>query len=187
MHGEYGELLSGRAGTSPLTAQGRFQAACVAASARLGNPGAIHVSPRRRTIETGSIIARSRGLQMEIVPALDEIDFGSWSGQSFLELEDDPRWHDWNSRRSTSSTPGGETMGDAVTRVVRHMEGVAARQPGATILCITHCDIIRGVVAHFLGLSLDNLLKFDVDPGSISTVMLGPSGGCVMRLNEVPA
>jgi broad specificity phosphatase PhoE len=52
---------------------------------------------------------------------------------------------------------------------------------------VTHCDIIRGIIAHYLGLSFDNLLKFNVDPGSVSTLMLGPDGGCVTRVNEVPA
>lgn len=187
MHGECGQLLSGRVGSSTLTAQGRMQATGVAASRGLGKPDAIHASPRHRTVETASIIAQFLKMPVKIVPELDEIDFGLWSGQSFSELEHDPNWHDWNSRRSTSSTPAGETMGGAVARVVRHMEVQADQRPGGTILCVTHCDIIRGVVAHYLGLSLDNLLKFDVDPGSISTVVLGPAGGCVTRLNEVPA
>ena len=43
------------------------------------------------------------------------------------------------------------------------------------------------MIAHYLELSFDNLLKFDIQPGSISTVLLGPSGGRVTRLNEVPA
>lgn len=187
MHGEFGNFLSGRAGSSPLTAEGRIQASGIAASRRLDNLDAIQASPRQRTIETASIIAQSLRLPVEIIPELDEIDFGSWSGQSFLELEEDPRWHDWNSRRSTSATPSGETMGGAIARVIHHMEAQAEQRPCATILCVTHCDIIRGVVAHYLGLSFDNLLKFDVDPGSISTIILGPAGGCVTRLNEVPA
>lgn len=187
MHGEFGRLLSGRAGAAALTGAGRAQAENVASWRGLGELTAIHVSPRRRTVETATIIARALGLEVEIVAALDEIDFGDWNGKSFAELSDDPMWREWNSSRSTSPTPGGETMKAAVERAVRHLEDMAAARPGASILCVTHCDIIRGVMAHYLGLSLDNLLRFDVDPGSISTIMAGPEGRCVTRLNEVPA
>lgn len=193
MHDEFGHVLSGRAGASPLTGEGRMQAEGVAAWLGPGSgqgPGmlsAIHASPRGRTVETASIIAAACGLEFAVAPGLDEVDFGSWNGQPFAELETDPRWRDWNRQRSASRAPGGETMAGAVNRAVHHIEHTARQQPGATILCVTHCDIIRGIVAHYLGISLDNLLRFDVDPGSISTVIVGPAGARVTRLNEVPA
>jgi broad specificity phosphatase PhoE len=187
MHGEFGRLLSGRAGTSHLSAQGREQAKGVAQWPGMGTPDAIHASPRLRTVETASIIAARHGLEVEIVPDLDEVDFGDWNGLSFADLESDPLWREWNSSRSTSQAPHGETMSGAVGRAIRHIENFAQEQPGATLLCVTHCDIIRGAVAHYLGLSLDNLLRFEVDAGSITTIVINPNGGRVTRLNEVPA
>jgi ribonuclease H / adenosylcobalamin/alpha-ribazole phosphatase len=186
-HGEFGRLLSGRSGASPLSNKGRVQAAGLADWPGMGLLNAIHASPRARAVETASIIAAARGVDIVIVADLDEVDFGEWNGLAFAELESDPRWHEWNVCRSTSRAPGGETMGAAVERAVHHMERFAAEHPGATLLCVTHCDIIRGVVAHYLGLSLDNLLRFEVDPGSITTMVIDPNGGRVTRLNEVPA
>jgi broad specificity phosphatase PhoE len=49
---------------------------------------------------------------------------------------------------------------------------------------VTHCDIIRGVIAHYLGLSLDNILRFDVEPASISTIEINRWGGRVRSINE---
>ena len=187
MHGEFGWKLSGRAGAPCLTGRGRLQAEEVAAWPGLGPLSGIHASPRRRTVETASIIAAACGSDFTIVADLDEVDFGSWNGLSFAELDLDPEWQDWNRQRSAGRTPGGETMAGAVSRTIRHIDRTARQQPGATILCVTHCDIIRGAIAHYLGLSLDNLLRFDVDPGSISTVIVGGTGARVTRLNEVPA
>lgn len=138
-------------------------------------------------METASIIASAHALDVQEVDALDEVDFGAWNGRSFAELADDPRWQNWNGSRSLARTPNGETMMEAVERTVRHIEGAALAYPGETILCVTHCDIIRGAIAHYLGLSLDNILRFDVDPGSISTVELSAHGARVTRINEVPA
>jgi len=148
---------------------------------------AVHASPRRRTMETAMIIASAVGGEVAQAEALDEIDFGRWNGRSFAELEDDPLWSAWNRHRSIASTPGGETMAQAVERTVQHLESLAAAQPGQALLCVTHCDIIRGTLAHYLGLSLDNIFRFDIDPGSISTIEIGADGTRVTRINEVAA
>lgn len=186
-HSEFGRLLSGRAGVPRLTARGRAQASSVAEWTRRARPVAVHASPRARTMETALIIASAHALGVHEVDALDEVDFGAWNGRSFAELADDPLWQHWNGSRSLARTPNGETMMEAVMRAIRHIEDIAHAHPGETILCVTHCDIIRGAIAHYLGLSLDNILRFDVDPGSISTVELGAQSVRVTRINEVPA
>ncbi|HWV11939.1 MAG TPA: histidine phosphatase family protein [Sphingobium sp.] len=186
-HDELGRVLSGRAGTIALNEEGSRQAEALSRWAGQENISAVYASPRARTLETASIIAAAAKLKFEIASELDELDFGEWNGKSFIELNDDPLWHEWNKSRSTAATPGGETMAEAIDRSVAFLLFLADAQPGSTFLCVTHCDIIRGIVAYFLGLSFDNILKFDVQPGSISTVLFSSSGGCVSRLNEVPA
>lgn len=186
-HEEFGRVLSGRAGTASLSASGREQALGLANWTRGMSIAAIQSSPRQRTVETAQIIAALLSLDVERVDALDELDFGAWNGRAFAELEGDALWRDWNMRRSQASPPGGEKMGQAVDRAVTHLEGLAQRWPDQSLLCVTHCDVIRGVLARYLGLSLDNILRFDIDPGSISTVVVESWGGRVKRLNEVPA
>ena len=186
-HDELGRVLSGRAGSIPLNEEGGRQAKALSRWATQEHVSAIYSSPRPRTVETASIIAGAAKLEVQIAPDLDELDFGAWNGKAFDELSADPLWQRWNDSRATAATPGGETMAAAIDRGVAFLNSVAEAQPGGTFLCVTHCDIIRGMVAHFLGLSFDNILKFDVQPGSVSTVLLGPSGGRVSRLNEVPA
>jgi broad specificity phosphatase PhoE len=186
-HGEYGQVLSGRAGIAALTQAGRGQAQAVAASPALGRLSAIHASPRVRTQETAAVIAAAHGIACDRVEALDEIDFGDWTGKAFADLEGDTDWRAWNERRSSARTPGGETMGQAVGRAVSHLAASAQAMPGAVIACVTHGDIIRGVIAHYLGLDLDHMLRFDIDPGSISTLLLDGQGARVTRINMVPA
>jgi broad specificity phosphatase PhoE len=78
-------------------------------------------------------------------------------------------------------------MGQAVGRAVSHLAASAQAMPGAVIACVTHSDIIRGVIAHYLGLDLDHMLRFDIDPGSVSTILLDGQGARVTRVNMVPA
>jgi broad specificity phosphatase PhoE len=186
-HGDLGRALSGRAGVASLTEAGREQARKVAAVGVLGRLNAIHSSPRVRTQETGAILAAVHGVQCDRVDALDEIDFGAWTGKAFADLEGKPDWRAWNERRSVARTPGGETMAQAAARAVSHLAASAQAMPGAVIACVTHSDIIRGVIAHYLGLDLDHMLRFDIDPGSVSTILLDGQGARVTRVNMVPA
>src|SRR4051812_45460096 len=182
-HGDVGHVLSGRCAGAALTSEGRADAAWLAGRFLDERIAAIHSSPRLRARETGETIGIGLGLPVEIVDALDEIDFGDWTGRSFAELEADPRWARWNAERAVAAIPNGETMVEAATRSVRHIESLARSTWCGAVLCVSHCDIIRGIVAHYLGLGLDRLLAFDIDPGSVSTLLVDDSGGRVLTLN----
>ena len=116
-------------------------------------------------------------------PALDELDFGDWTGRVIADLEGNPDWTHWNTMRSQACAPRGERMTDAVARAVTHLDTLGAGTWPGAIVCVSHSDIIRGVVAHYLGLSLDRMLAFDVDPGSITSLVVGKWGGRLLSLN----
>jgi broad specificity phosphatase PhoE len=75
-------------------------------------------------------------------------------------------------------------MAEATARAFAFLSEAAAEHAGATILAVSHCDIVRGVIAHCLGLGLDNLLRFDIDPASVSRLAIGNWGTRVMSVNE---
>lgn len=182
-HTEVGRILSGRSEIG-LSDAGRAEAAALGlllterlAGARLG---AIHSSPRRRARETAAIVAERQRVAVGIADALDEIDFGEWTGRSFAELDPDPAWQRWNAARGTAATPTGETMAAVAARAVRHIEQTRADR----LLCVSHGDVIRGVVAHYLGLDADRLLSFDVDPASLTTLVLEGAVARLVALNE---
>ncbi|MFC3168007.1 histidine phosphatase family protein [Paracoccus fontiphilus] len=174
-HDDLGTWLSGRTRDIALNAAGRDQTAALAQ--RLAGRGiaAIHTSPRRRTVETAAILGQGLGLAPVRADPWDEIDFGAWSGARFSDLDPDPAWQRWNAVRATAPTPGGETMAAVVARAVAHLDGLAL-QGGEPVLCVSHCDVIRGVIAHALGLTLDNILRFEIAPASISWVIAHGQG-----------
>lgn len=150
-----------------------------------GEPiAAVHTSPVQRAQETARTLAARHDLDPEVVLALDELDFGDWSGRAFVELEGDPQWSTWNKARSTAVAPNGESMADAQARAWRHVERTALAAPGRTIAMVSHCDIIRAVVAQVLGLSLDHYGRFDIDPASVTRLAVGDWGAKVLSLNE---
>ena len=183
-HVELGAVLSGRRRDVELSGEGLDQAAALGERLAALPIGAVYSSPRERAWRTAHAVAEPHGLKVTVLDDLDEVDFGDWSGRSFDSLAGDPDWRRWNEARASASTPGGETMGQAVERAVGAIEAMARDDAGETAVAVSHCDIIRGVIAHYLGLSLDNLLRFDVDPASASRLEVGDWGGRIISVNE---
>ncbi len=183
-HVELGRILSGRRPDVALSDEGLGQASMLADRLKAEPLAAVYSSPRERARYTASAIAERHELSVDVEGALDEIDFGEWAGCSFAELEGDPLWRHWNAARSCGRAPGGETMAEATARAAAAIEAVAAVHPDRSVAVVTHCDIIRGVIAHYLGLSSDNVLRFDIAPGSVSRLAVGHEYAQLISLNE---
>ncbi|MBW8755499.1 MAG: histidine phosphatase family protein [Sphingomonadales bacterium] len=184
-HAQLGTILSGRTPGISLDEQGRMQATRLA---RLLDPlpiDLIQSSPVQRARETAEAIAAMEPrLTVEIVAALDELDFGDWAGRAFVELADDPQWHDWNRERASTTCPNGESMTAAQHRAWKHVRRVGVDHPGAMIAMVSHCDIIRAIVAQVMGMTLDNIHRFDIGPASLTRLVVGHWGAKLLSLNE---
>ena len=180
--------LSGRMDHVPLSDAGCAQTAALGralASRQHEEPiDRIVCSPLQRTRDTAAAIAAACALPPpEPVDALVEIDMGEWTGAAFTDLHG-PEWDAWNAERGSARIPGGETMAEAQARIVGYLKDAAARQDGAVIALVSHSDMIRAAIAFALGLPLDNLLRFDIDPASVSRIVVGDWGTRVISLNE---
>lgn len=184
-HSHLGRVLSGRLPGIELSPEGREQAQRLARTLRQVELAAVHASPVQRARETAQAIAAGRdGLPVEQHPALDELDFGDWTGCTFSDLAGDPRWRRWNEARAAGVAPGGESMAAAQRRAWDHVGAAAAAHPGRTLAMVSHCDLIRAVIVQILGLPLDAIFRFEIDPASVSRVAVGPWGAKVLSLNE---
>lgn len=141
-------------------------------------------SPLDRTRATAQAIAEPHDLRAESLGGLIELDMGEWTGREIEGLHGEPAWTSWNERRATARIPGGETMAEAQGRIVAALDALAAAHAERTIAVVSHADMIKAAVAHVLGLSLDNLMAFDVSPASVTRVVWGDWGARLMSLNE---
>ena len=169
-----------------LTPAGERQAAAVAARLARAGLAAVCTSPRERARRTAEAIGERAALPVETADLLDEIDFGDWTGRSFADLGGEPAWREWNAGRGAARCPSGESMAEAADRICGHAAALARDMPGARIALVSHADMLRALVARTLGLPLDNLLRFEIAPASVSRIALGEHGGTVLSLNELP-
>lgn len=186
-HAEYDRVdtvLTGRTAGVHLSSRGHAQAGRLARHLAGAPIAAVQSSPRDRALETAAPIASVAGLPCEAVAALDEVDFGEWSGRSFAELERDPRWRPWNRARGQSRAPGGETMDEVQARVMRHLKLVAASHSEQTVVVVSHGDVIKAALLHVLGAPWDAIGRIEIAPAGMSTLVLGDWGGKIISMNE---
>ena len=179
-HDLLGRTLTGRRSGVGLNEVGRAHAERLAARLARQRLAAVLSSPLERCLETAAPIARACRVAVEQSAALDEIDFGGWSGQGFEELRGDPAWAFWNACRGIARCPGGESMLEAQARIVRRLE----RLPPGDVALVSHGDVIKAALCWALGLSLDFVHRFEISPGSISAIELGKGAPLVLRVNE---
>ncbi|QQO23339.1 histidine phosphatase family protein [Bradyrhizobium diazoefficiens] len=151
-------------------------------------PTAIQSSPQQRCMQSACILAARFGLPVEIVPALNEIDYGEWTGLSFEDLRQDPRWSRWNRQRGRSRPPGGESMRSLQKRVVAHLEQLRSDPNSGSVIAVSHAEPIRAALLHYSRMELDAFLSIEIDPASVSTLDLDDRGITITRINQrVPA
>jgi broad specificity phosphatase PhoE len=185
-HDKMSSFLAGRACGIHLGETGRQQATRLAQRLKRERLDVIHTSPRERTLETACLIASASGLPVpEVAEGLDEIDFGTWSGRTFDDLSHDLAFQRWNEIRSLARTPAGESMLDVQVRILRHMEGIMATMNARMVVLVSHAEVIKAAVLYYLGLPLDAWSRFDIEPASITTLVLSERGAKLTGMNEI--
>jgi broad specificity phosphatase PhoE len=170
-----------------LSDEGRAQAERVRDRLLSRRLDAIYSSPIERALESAEPLAASRSLPITIHEGLIEVDFGEWTGMSFDDLSARSDWRRFNDTRSTAVVPGGERPTEVQSRVVLTLEDLRQRHRGQSIAAVSHADVIRSAVLHVAGTSLDHWYRFEISPGSITTITYEVNGVArLVGVNDVP-
>jgi broad specificity phosphatase PhoE len=144
----------------------------------------IYSSPFLRTQETAACLAEKLNQEIEVREALREINVGDWMGIDFTKLNSDSGWQRWCRQRSFQISPGGETFLEIQARVIRELEDIRRECPGKKVAVVSHGDVIRAALAHFLATPADLQSRIEIDPASVSQVELSPNFAKVIKINE---
>ncbi|MFC0410736.1 histidine phosphatase family protein [Roseomonas elaeocarpi] len=176
-HDRVGDTLCGRIAGVRLGAAGQAQSRALAGFLAAQRITALLSSPMERARDTAAPVAEQTGLAVRIDAGFNEIDVGEWAGQRFDALAGDARWTEWNHRRATARAPGGESMAEVQQRALAALAQLVADHPGGRVAVVSHCDVIKAVLAAHLGMSLNDYMRFEIDPASVSTLAVWPQDG----------
>jgi probable phosphoglycerate mutase len=144
---------------------------------------AIYTSPLQRAVQTAKAIARYQAAPVRRSNALVEIDFGLWTGKTFTELEHDEAWQRFNTRRSMASIPDGEAPSVVQARIVAEVSRLSAFHAGAVIALVSHGDVLRFALLYYVGATLDDYSRFNVDPASVTALSVSPRETRLLLIN----
>ena len=179
-----GSVLTGRRAGIHLNESGFQEADRLAHFLRASGVHALYCSPLERAQETARPISEILGVPITTCDSLNEFDFGCWTGNMVDQLRPTPLWNRFNTLRSITAAPGGELMIEIQTRVIKLMESIRLEHPERVVACVSHGDVIRAALCHYLGMPLDFFQRLDISPASISTVVLEEDRVTVHGVNQ---
>ena len=147
---------------TPLTPLGLRQAGALGKRLSGIELHGVYASPLERARQTAGAIAELHGLPVQILPELTEMYGGAMEGMSFTELQErDPeqfRMFDELPHKFVGPEDS-ESMALLYARAVSAIEGIAAAHPGQNVAVVSHGCLIRCLVCHAQGGTLQTLGK----------------------------
>lgn len=181
-----GKKLSGWMEGISLTDQGREQAAQVAESLADAGFDAIYSSPIARTLETANAIAKRHEASVQTRRDLGEVEYGGWTNRQLKSLMRTKLWTTVQRWPSAARFPDGETLREVQVRALGEIEKIAADHPKGKVCCVSHGDVIKLVLAHYLGVHIDLFQRIVVAPASVSVFSLSDRGPMILSMNAMP-
>lgn len=146
---------------------------------------AVYSSPIVRTQETARIIASAVGRRVRTRKGLGEVDYGDWTDQPLGTLRKRALWKVIQATPSRVTFPGGGSIRGAQAAAVETVEDLVADHAKETVVAVSHADVIKAVVAHFLGMPLDTFQRLVVSPASITALHLAEGAPpMLLRFND---
>jgi probable phosphoglycerate mutase len=177
----------------PLTEVGHDQAQALSNAFRDVRLDQVRVSPRTRARQTASSLLERHALGIESLRTeerLAEQDFGSWEGMSRSEIAALGRSSVAElaafDRSPEVRAPGGESL-EEVARRAEEVLVEAHEEDVEQLMLVSHVGPTKCLLARVLGLSLLEVRRFFLDPGTFSVVdWPGPDSRGVLRMFNVP-
>ena len=166
----------------PLSEHGRAQAAAVGEYFSERLISAIYASPIRRARETAQAIAAVSALPVEEEPGVREIAIGPLDGA--MRLSERLAWLATVAMRDGSwrGIPGTEPSEEVRERMLRAIDTIASRHPGARVAVVSHAGSINAALGAIVGTSHD--FVFPLANASVSVVRVGGGRRMLMSANE---
>jgi broad specificity phosphatase PhoE len=154
-----------------LNADGLNQARAAALALKPLDITEVIASPLLRTVQSAEVVAGLFDLEVARDPRLGEIHIGRWEGMSYDAVVADPEYQRFVEDPAAVRFPGGERLGDVRDRGVASIHQALVDNPwGTNIVIVSHANVIRVVLAHYLGMPAAAFHRLRVSPGSISVL-----------------
>ena len=146
---------------------------------------AVYSSPVARCVQTARYIAQAHQLDLIQLENVGEVRYGAWEGKKIKKLAKKPLWHTVQHFPSRLRFPRGEALREVQFRAIQALERLNEQHDKEIIVVVSHADVIKLVLAHYLGVHIDLFQRIAIAPASVSVLALAANGGVrILRLND---
>ncbi len=167
-----------------LNAEGLKQAQALAERLNQAPIRAIYSSPLERARETAAPLAKAKSLSVLVRSGLGEVQYGRWTGKSLKALKRTKLWRVVQQHPAAMEFPEGETFRAVQARAVDEIEKIVREHPKDLVAAFSHGDVIKLVVAHYLGAPIDLFQRLVVNTASVTVLQLGQGHPALVKLND---
>jgi probable phosphoglycerate mutase len=131
--------------------------------------------------ELAIAIAKDRGLEAIHEPRLRDQEMGQWEGESWQELgqRDKVLVAEFFSNFSQVAPPGGESLTEALARVMDWWRELAPECRDQTVLVVANTPLLSGFAAALVGLPLRRSLALGLPPAGFGVLDVFGDGAVV--------
>jgi phosphoserine phosphatase len=149
-------------------------------------PTIVYTSPRRRCVDTGAAIAMRCGVKTQVLPSLDDLDYGEWQARAHSDIaaECPAIFHRWQTAPQLIRFPRGESLQDLLARAADAVRVAMEVHPAQTIVMVGHDSVNRAVLIHLLDQPLSTYWKLGQAPCAISEILLTYERAVVVGINQ---
>lgn len=170
----------------PLNQNGITQATRLATRLSILTSPHLYASPMTRAKQTAEILTAALRTTVNEEPDVREISMGEWEGRYWNEFDGHPARRDWSISPKDARAPGGETLAEVQQRAVAATVRLLGRKEKGPTLIVTHADVIRTIVAHYLETDLQTVRHMQIDHASVTALAITESSGKLLCLNSLP-
>jgi broad specificity phosphatase PhoE len=152
---------------------------------------AVYCSPLKRCLETARPTAESKGLEIQVMDELIEVEMGEWDGRLVKELfeMENELLSRWLRNPSSVMLPGGEDFNAVKERAAVALEKITKRHAeGSPALIVAHGGPIRVMLCQALRMNIDDMLRIEIELVSVSSIAFFQGGiaesGVVTLVND---
>ena len=173
-------------GAVPLSGEGRGSVRTLANALEGEQIPIIYTSSVERARETAAILADSWGSRVLEEERLNESPYELWVGKKYSDLSGDPDFELYSRRPTEAKFSLSEGMADIQSRALAAVERACAGMENGRVAMVSHSDVIKPVVAHFLGMDLDDMHRLSIANASATLLAPGSRTNRIRYLNFAP-
>ena len=170
----------------PLNAVGRERVEMLARYLQTMRIPVIFTSTVVRARETADILADCWEARLLDESRFNESPYERWVGRKYDELRGDPEFELYSSQPSRSRFSDKEGMADIQKRALAGVERIKAESNGDKAAAVSHSDVIKPVIAHYLGMPLDAIHTLAIANASVTLLDFGFRVPRVTFMNIAP-